>query len=268
MVIPVSVPSLSLQGKVAIITGGATGIGRGITLEFAKAGATVVVAARTVANLEKIAKEVKDLGGRCSTIPTDVSKKADVENMAKKAMGEFGHIDVLVNNAGVGSSLDNKTAPPWLLDIPEWKLDSLMDINLKGTWFCCQVVGKIMVEQKSGNIVNISSVGGLRGDARPYGATKAGVIRVTTGLAKDLAPHNVRVKCIAPGAIKTPAGVVTNESEWEAYNKPEIWQEIVPLQRVGEPVDIAAAVLFLASDAANYVTGQTLTVDGGWLLVR
>jgi len=262
MSIPISLPSLSLEGKVAIVTGGGTGIGRAIALDFAKAGADVVVASRTLANLEKVAEEIRALGRHSLAVQTDISKKADVENLVQRTIDKFSVIDILVNNAGIGNIGGKNT--PWLIDLPEAYWDLMIDINLKGCYLCCQAVGKRMVEQKKGNIINIASRAAFRGQGEVllYSISKAGEVRLTGGLAQDLGPYNIRVNCIAPGAVKTVAGVMLTEEEHVSYRSSEMAARI-PLGRTGEPIDIASVALFLASDISNYITGQTIIVDGG-----
>ncbi len=268
MSIPVSVPSLALPGKVAIITGGGTGMGRAMALEFAKAGADIVVASRTLGNLERVAAEVRALGRRALAIRTDVSQKPDVDRMVAGTMEAFGQVDILVNNAGLGSGIgDNGHGlghrdPPWLIDIPEDNWDPIIAVNLKGVYLCCAAVGRIMVAQRRGSIINISSRAGTAGAARPYSAAKAGVNRLTAGLARELGPYNVRVNAIAPAYTRTELGVMQRPSEVAAYDAPETLARY-PLGRIAEPIDIACSALFLASDAANAITGQVLNVDCG-----
>ncbi len=268
MAIPFSVPSLALPDKVAIITGGGTGMGRSMALEFARAGADIVVASRTLTNLERVAAEVRDLGRRALAIPTDVSQKADVDRMVAGAMEAFGRIDILVNNAGVGSGVGEGGRglgphdPPWLIEIPEDNWDPIIAVNLKGVYLCCAAAGRVMVAQRRGSIVNISSRAGVSGAARPYSAAKAGVNRLTAGLARELGAYNVRVNAIAPAYTRTEVGVMQRPSEVAAYDAPETVARY-PLGRIAEPIDIACAALFLASDAANGITGQILNVDCG-----
>jgi NAD(P)-dependent dehydrogenase (short-subunit alcohol dehydrogenase family) len=222
-------------------------------LEFAKAGADVVVASRRLPVLEKVAEEIRALGKRSLAVQTDISRKTDVDNLVRRVMGEFGAIDILVNNSGVlirGRVLD--------LDEDEW--DKVIDTNLKGYYLCCRAVGKGMVERKKGNIINIASIGAFRGDS-PYNVSKAGVVNLTRGLARELASYNIRVNAIAPGSIIT-------EMIKDLWSDPErLKQEEarIPLGRVAEPSEIANAALFLASDMSSYITGHTIVVDGGFL---
>ena len=248
-------PNLSLEGQVAIVTGGGTGIGRGIALEFAKAGADVVVASRRLSVLEKVGEEVTALGRRSLAVRTDISRKTDVDNLVRRVMDEFGGIDILVNNAGVG--LGGKFT---FLENPEDEWDKVIDINLKGYYLCSQAVSRGMVERKKGNIINITSMAAFRGGSS-YNISKAGVVNLTRGLARELASYNIRVNAIAPGWVRTDI------SEWMWSDPERLKQEEarIPLGRVGEPSDIASVAVFLASDASSYITGDTIVVDGGYL---
>jgi len=248
---------LSLEGKVAIVTGGSVGIGRGIALEFAKAGADVVVASRRLAPLEEVAQEIKALGRRSLAVQTDVSKKSDVENLAQRVMGEFGGIDILVNNAGI----DAKYYGP-LQDWPEDEWDEVMAVNLKGCCLCSRAVSHKMIEQKRGNIINIASVLGLirnQNKTGPYSLAKAGMITFSRGLAFELAPYNIRVNCILPGLIRTPM----TEYRWDNPEGIKDSESKILLGRIGNPGDISSVALFLASDASSYIEGETIVVDGG-----
>jgi len=253
--IPETVSSLSLEGKKAIVTGGGTGIGRSIALEFARAGADVAISGRRVAPLEEVAKEVEALGRRSLAVQADVSKKADVDNMVSKTLDRFGAIDILVNNAA------NHGSGPSLLDSEEDRWDEIIDTNLKGVYLCCRAVAKGMIERNSGNIINIASIDGVRPatSCRIYGVAKSGVIFITRGLALDLGAHNIRVNTISPGAIQT-------DMISEVWSNPETLKQLestLLLRRIGQPIDIGSAALFLASDASNYITGQNLVVDAG-----
>lgn len=251
----------SLERQIAIVTGGGTGIGRAIALEFANAGADVVVTGRRLPVLEQAAEEINALGRRSLVVQTDVSEKGQVELFVRNVMDELGSIDILVNSAALTIGYDQ---PPYgvpLLDLSEEAWDKAMDTNLKGCYLCCQAVGRRMVEQRKGNIVNIASVAAFRGSARipAYSISKAGVVSLTRGLAKELAPHNIRVNAIAPGLVRT-------EMDKDRLNDPARVEEAVdriPLGRIPEPEDVAGVALFLVSDASRHVTGETIVVDGG-----
>ena len=244
----------SLEGKVAIVTGAGRGIGKAISLGFAEAGADVVVCSRTPEQLNEAVKEIKKLGRRTLAVPADITKKADVDNLVQKTMDEFGKIDILVNNAGTGVLLP-------LVDQEEDDWDLVMNTNLRGYYLCSRAVAKKMIEQKSGNIISISSVRGL--EAYPgrasYCVSKSGVIMLTKVMAVELAGYNIRANAIAPGFFKTELTM----PRWEI---PEERQKItagIPMGRWGEMEEIASAALFLASDASSFVTGHTLVVSGG-----
>jgi NAD(P)-dependent dehydrogenase (short-subunit alcohol dehydrogenase family) len=251
------IPSLSLEGKTAIVTGGGTGIGRSIALTFAAAGANVVVCSRTLANLEKVAEEVKALGRRSLAVRTDVTQKTDVDNMVQRVMDEFGAIDILVNDAGV-----------WLggevLDFSEEAWDRTMDINIKGCYLCCQAVGKKMVERKRGNIISIASTNSFVSgkEEAPYSASKAGMVMLIRGLAKELVSYNIRVNAVAPGWVRTEMSREIWSQPESEYAKQEMAR--IPMGRLAEPSDVANAALFLASDLSSYITGATIVVDGGF----
>jgi NAD(P)-dependent dehydrogenase (short-subunit alcohol dehydrogenase family) len=267
MGIPISAPNFSLEGKVAIVTGGGTGIGRGIALELAKAGADVVVGARRLHLLEETAKEVRALGRHSLAIQTDITKKTDVDNLVQRTMAEFGHVDILVNNAAHSghSPLRPEMPDPSLLELVErdediW--DLVIDTNLKGVYLCCRAVVKGMIERKKGNIINISSVDAILPPKKCdfYSIAKVGVVMLTRGLAWELGPYNIRVNSIAPGLIRTPM----TENRWRHPEETGLEQTLASIQlgRPGQPIDIATVALFLASEASNYITGETIVADG------
>ena len=242
-----------LTDKVAIITGGGTGIGRGIALEFAKAGADVVVASRKLPNLEKVADEIKALGRRSLALTTDVRIPEQVDSMVKQTVDTFGRIDILVNNAGASfvCPLEDMTPNGW---------DAVIGINLKGPYLCSRAVGKVMIPQKRGKIINIASVAGIYGSPgmAHYGAAKAGLINLTKSLAVEWAKHNIYVNCIAPGLVRTEGAYAAMDLASE-----EERAKAIPLGRAGQPAEIGYAVIFLASEASSFLTGETIAVQGG-----
>jgi len=226
-------------------------------LEFAKAGAEVVVAGRRLSVLEKVAEEVKVLGKRSLAVQTDISRKTDVDSLAQRVMDEFGVIDILVNNAAI------LTTTP-LLELSEDDWDKNIDINLKGYYLCCRAVGRGMVKRKQGSIINVASTAGFRVGIRNstvYSIAKAGVIMLARGLARELASHNVRVNTIAPGAVRTEM----IKHLWSDSESLKQVEASIPLGRVAEPSDIGSVAVFLASDASRHITGSTIVVDGGLL---
>ena len=250
-----SIPSLSLEGKVAIVSGGSRGIGRAIALTFAGAGADVVVCSRDLdGKLGTVAEEIKGLGQRSLAVPTDVMQKAALDNLVQKTMAEFGAIDILVNNAGT-------SVRKLVLEHTDEDWDKVIDTNLTSYFLCSRAVAKIMTPQKRGNIISIASVRGIRGASGRigYNVSKAGVIMLTRVLALEFASDNIRVNAIAPGWIKT-------EMTAPLMNDPEARKEIdatIPMGRWAEPDEMANVALFLASDMSSYVTGHTLVADGG-----
>ncbi len=243
----------SLQDRVAVVTGSGRGIGKGIALALAGVGGHVVNAARTVSEIEATSAEVRKLGRRSIAVPADIRLSDQIDNVVKRALDEFGRIDIWVNNAGGG-------IPKPSLEVSERSWNTGIIENLTSVFLCCKAVAKVMIEQKKGSIINISSVGGLHAspNSASYGAAKAGVISLTTSLAVEWAPYNIRVNCVAPGAIMTPG--------WADRTTPERREATaasIPLGRVGTPEDIGFAVVFFASDAAEWITAQTLVVNGG-----
>ena len=241
----------ALDGKVAIVTGAGRGIGKGIALAFAEAGADLVCAARTVSQIEATAAEIRKLGRKALAIPCDVQDSQQVESMVSKTMEEFGHIDILVNNAGGGSFAG-------VTKMTQSAFEADLRLSLTSVFMCSKAVAKVMLEQKVGSIVNISSresqVPSLGLSA--YGAAKAGVNSFTLTLAWELAPY-VRVNAILPGAVMTE----TNAPIFEPVKEQLAGSS--PLNRLGTPEDIALAALYLASSASDWVTGRLFQIDGG-----
>ena len=246
--------SFSLTGRVAIVTGAGRGIGKAIALGLADAGADVVVAARTASDIEATAGEITAKGRKALAVPTDVRQSDQVDNLVDKAVAQFGTIDILVNNAG-GYFVASTT------ELSEGGWDAIIRENLKSVFLCSKAAAKVMMGQKKGNITNVASVVGFRAycSNAAYGAAKAGIINFTKTLAVDLAPYNIRVNAIAPGFIATPGSLQLLEVDKGL----KAMVDRIPLGRLGQPEEVAQGIVYLASDAASYVTGQTLIVDGG-----
>ena len=227
-------------------------------MTLAGAGAHVVNVARTVSEIESAAEEVRKLGRRSIAIPADIRLSDHIDNVIKKTLDEFGRIDIWVNNAGGG-------LPKSALEVSERSWNTGITENLTSVFLCSKAVAKVMIGQKKGSIINISSGAGLQPSPNncPYGAAKAAVINLTASLAVEWAPYGIRVNCIAPGAVMTPGWVDTTTLERRAAAAASI-----PLGRVGTPEDIGFAVVFFASDAADWVTGQALLVSGGPMRTR
>lgn len=247
-------PKISLEGKVAIITGGSRGIGRASALAFADAGASVVVASRKLQDLEKVAEEIKAKGARGLAVASHIAKIDESKHLVDTVMEEFGRIDILFNNAGT-----NPYSGP-LMNAEEWAWDTTFNINLKGHFFLSQMVARVMKNQHSGNIINTSSVGGLRaGELSIYNVTKAALIMLTECMAKEWGQFGIRVNAICPGVIKTRL----SEALWKEAEAGKAAMGRTALLRLGEPQEVASAVLFLASDLSSYITGTTIIIDGG-----
>jgi 3-oxoacyl-[acyl-carrier protein] reductase len=242
-----------LNDSVAIVTGSGRGIGRAIALELAAAGAKVVVNyAGRVDKAEETVKLIREAGGECIAVQADVSQTVDVDRLIKTTLDYFGKINILVNNAGI-------TRDSLLLRMKEADWDAVLATNLKGVFLCTKAVSKGMLKQRSGVIVNISSVVGLSGNAGQanYAAAKAGIIGFSKSIAKEFASRGIRVNAVAPGYIST------DMTETLAEGMHSEILHAIPLGRLGKPEDVAKVVRFLVSPEASYITGQTLCVDGG-----
>lgn len=248
-----------LSDRIAVITGGGTGIGKSIAAGLAEAGATVVLCGRRRHTCEAACSEIRSkTGSEAHACQCDVKDKKQIESLVSDTVNRFGHIHILVNNAGVASNYHT-------LDLPEEEWDRVLDTNLKGCFLFSQAVGRIMAARKSGTIINIGSQ--LGDVAKPnrvhYSTSKAGIKMLTKALAVDLASYGIRVNAVAPGPVET-------EMARPALSDPDLKSKIldhIPLGRIGQTDDISGAVVFLASDAASYITGVTLHVDGGYLSV-
>ncbi|MBI2878019.1 MAG: SDR family oxidoreductase [Candidatus Tectomicrobia bacterium] len=246
-----------LEDRIILVTGAGRGLGRAMSLALARAGAHIVAASRTAAQLEQVVEEVRGLGRRAVAIPTDITTKSQVEAMVSRAEAELGPVDVLINNAGDGSTSMGQS----VLELTEEEWRRGIDVNLTGAFLCSQAAGRYMLPRKRGKIINISSGFGMRGSpAIIYSVAKAGLINLTQSLAFNWAPYNLQVNCIAPGWLPT----TPPESE-EVRKGREITASRIPMRRVGLPEEMGGLAVFLSSAASDYVTGQTILVDGGGL---
>lgn len=245
-----------LQGKNVLVTGASRGIGRAIALELASQGAHVAVNyAGSEERAQAVVEEIKQFGVKSFKVQADVANAANVKEMVKEVNHQFGHIDILVNNAGI-------TKDNLLMRMKEEEFDQVIDTNLKGTFLCMKAVSRHMMKQRSGKIINVASIVGVSGNPGQanYVAAKAGVIGLTKSVAQELASRNVLVNAVAPGFIATDmTDALTEEQQ-------EVILSLIPLAKLGTPEDVAKVVRFLASDDANYITGQTIHIDGGMVM--
>jgi NAD(P)-dependent dehydrogenase (short-subunit alcohol dehydrogenase family) len=246
--------SFDLTGKVAIVTGTSRGLGQYLGRALARAGADLVITSRDPATLKGFQAEIEGLGRRALPLALDVRQYESIQRMVERAVGHYGKIDILVNNAGC-----NVRKPALEVTWDDWNL--VLETNLRGTFFVAQAAARHMVPRKYGRIINIGSVTCVAGYAGlgPYGASRGGVKQLTMSLADDWGVHGITVNCLAPGWFKTAQNAIMYENkEWVDY-----LCDRIPLKRPGQPQDLDGAVVFLASDASAYITGQTLLVDGG-----
>jgi 3-oxoacyl-[acyl-carrier protein] reductase len=252
---------IDMTGKTVLVTGASQGLGETIAIEFGKCHADVVVNYNSQKEkAENVVERIKELGQNAAAIKCNVADNAQVKKLVEKVINQFGRIDVLVNNAAVNPKRTAGKIPIFKITDEEW--DFVMDVNLKGTFNCTREVLNVMIKQKSGTIVNISSLAGLTGDGAPVGApyciSKAGIICLTKVAALDLASLGIRVNAVAPGPIEGPTNL---------RNPPEVNAAMankIPLKRIAKPEEIAYAVIFLASDLSANTTGETLNINGGW----
>jgi NAD(P)-dependent dehydrogenase (short-subunit alcohol dehydrogenase family) len=244
----------SSKDKVALITGASRGIGQAVAIGLAQAGADVVIASRKLPDLEKVAEEIKKTGRKCLPVAAHVGKMEEISNLVKKVLEEFGKIDILVNNAATNPTMASA------MDVDERAWDSIMNLNLKGLFFLSQAVARVMKEKGGGKIINVSSIGGITPDLLPvYCISKAAVIMATKVMAQQWAPYNIRVNAIAPGLTKTRF----SEALWKNPDILKMAMSRTPLARPADPEEMVGAIIYLASDASSYVTGQVIAIDGG-----
>jgi len=246
----------NLKGKAGIVTGASKGLGKGIALGLAQAGADLVIASRTQSLLEKVAHEIRRYRREVLVVAVDVSKKKDIDRLVEKSLDKFGKIDFLFNNAGI-----TRRSPSEDYSEKDW--DEVININLKGVFLLAQAVGRVMIKQGGGKIINTSSLIAVTGGKTipAYAASKGGVAQLTKALANDWAKYNINVNAIGPGYFKT----AHTKLLWTDKVRYRELTERIPMGRWGNPDDLAGTAVFLASEASNYITGQTIWVDGGWL---
>jgi len=247
---------MRLKDKVTLVTGGARGIGREIGLLFAKEGSSVAVGDIDMSAAEKTCQEIEALGREAIALEVDVTDPQKVEAAINKILDKFKRLDILVNNAGI-------TKDNLLLRMSEEDWEAVINVNLKGTFNCTKAASKVMVKQRNGRIINIASIIGIIGNAGQanYSASKAGIIALTKTTAKELASRNINVNAVAPGFIQTE---MTARLPQDLQAK---MLSVIPLSRFGSPQDVAAVCLFLATEESSYITGQTVIVDGGMVMV-
>jgi len=248
---------MKLNGKITIVTGGGQGIGNGISTRFAEEGAVVIIAQRGRDKANETVKKIKNAGGRALNIPTDLAHPPNVERLFKTIIEKYGRIDNLVNNAGAAGGNGH------FLDIPLERWQHVLDVNLTGMFLCSQLAARQMVKQGvRGRIINIGSLDSFIAEkqAAAYAASKGGVLMLTKAMAVDLAEYGILVNCIAPGSIR----VERNSSYYDQEPLRTALEKGIPLGHTGSPADIASAAVFFASDDASFITGASLTVDGGF----
>jgi len=258
------ISQFSLEGKVAIITGGGRGIGQGISFAFAKAGAKVVITSRKAQDLEATAAEIKAFGGEVLVLPAHLGKFEEIKKVVDTVMAKYGRIDILVNNAGASPAMAS------VLDSDERIWDTVMNLNMKGLYFLSQAAAKIMKNQGGGKIINVASIDGFKPEpfVSIYSISKAGVRMITKAFAMELASHNIQVNTIAPGPISTKMmdSHFFHLTPEEAKKAKAEMEKLLPMNRLGHPDDIAGAAVYLASAASNYTTGAEIIIDGAVLL--
>lgn len=251
----VQFPQFGLNGKVALVTGATKGIGYGLALALAQGGARMIVVSRNQIDCDRVATEISSMGFESLALAADVTKIAQVNSLVEVAATRWGHIDILVNNAG--TAITKKAE-----DLSEEDYDRVVNLNQKAVFFMAQAVGRKMIQQNHGSIINIASIFGLVGDRQilPYAVAKGGVLQMSRSLALEWAKYGVRVNAVCPGYVVTPM----NQQDLEDERIRNHILKSIPLRRIGRVEDMTGAVVFLASEASAYMTGQFIVVDGGW----
>ena len=254
--------SLKLEGRVAVITGAGRGLGRAFALRFAEEGAKLLLPDISLERAEAVAEEIKAKGGEAVATETDISDEASTRKMAEKVAAQYGRVDILVNNAGIWYGVDAKPWDAWT--VAEW--DHMFDVNVKGTWLCCQAIAPLMVKQSAGKIINIASHVMRVPDANiflPYALSKGAIYTLTQALARALGPSGINVNAIGPGLVATEASLAKDGIE-------KTFENVVAAQSIKrrqEPEDVVGTVLFLASKESDFISGQLIIVDGGSVML-
>jgi len=244
----------SLKDKVVLVTGASRGIGEATAMGLARAGADLAIVSRKLPDLEKVGEEIKKIGRKCLPVQAHLGRVEEINQLVKRVLEEFGKIDILVNNAATNPTMAQA------IDVDERAWDSIMNLNLKGLFFLSQAVGRVMREKGGGKIINVSSVAGITPDLLPiYSISKAAVNMVTKVMAQQWAQYNIRVNAIAPGLTKTRF----SEALWKNQDILKIAMFKTPMGRPAEPDEMVGGIIYLASDASSYVTGQIIAIDGG-----
>lgn len=245
-----------LSGKVAVVTGAGQGLGKGYSLALAGAGAVVACVGRNSAKLAETAEQIKKAGGTARVLTADIARLTDIESTMKTIVDEFGHLDILVNNAGT-------EIPKKIMEVTPEDYDTIMAVNLKGVYFASQAALKYMIPSRQGKIINAGSLASHIGlaEATVYSASKGGILQLTKALAVEMAVHNIQVNAIGPGYFRTQM----TESFFQDEEHSKWIENRIPAGRIGTTDDLAGTVIFLASPASDYITGQIIYVDGGWL---
>jgi len=250
----------SLEGKVALVTGGSRGIGEATAMGFAQAGADVVVSSRKIEDLEKVAEKIRGLGRKALAVAAHAGRMDELQPLVDRVVKEFGRIDILVNNAGTNPSLSST------LEMTERLWDTVINLNLKGLFFLSQAAAQVMKEQGGGNIINVASIRGIQPELQAghvYSISKAGVIMATKVMALDLAPYNIRVNAVAPGYFHSK---LTDSGFAAVPGREEALAKRTPMGRIAYPDELKGTMVYLASDASSFMTGETVVVSGGILL--